>query len=73
MCALPQMVRPKGIMDIEMFKSIVDQSREFKMPIHNFHVFGDPLIYPKLEEDMQYFKKKRLRAGRVEYQRRSAQ
>ncbi|PCI34944.1 MAG: hypothetical protein COB53_11505 [Elusimicrobia bacterium] len=56
MCALPQMVRPKGIMKLEMFKSIVDQSVKYKMPIHNFHVFGDPLIYPQLEEAMKYFK-----------------
>lgn len=38
------------------FKKIVDQSREYQMPIHWLHHFSDTLIYPKLREALRYFK-----------------
>lgn len=48
--------RPIGHMDIGLFKEIVDQSTRFKMPIHWFHHFGEPLLYPHLREALRYFR-----------------
>lgn len=57
--------RPIGHMDINLFKKIVDQSKQYKMPIHWLHHFGDTLIYPKLNEALQYFKKHGYGPGNV--------
>lgn len=57
--------RPIGHMDIELFKTIVDQSKKFEMPIHWLHHFGDTLIYPKLREALQYFKQHGYGPGSV--------
>lgn len=57
--------RPIGHMDLELFKKIVDQSREYQMPIHWLHHFGDTLIYPKLREALRYFKNHGYGPGNV--------
>jgi sulfatase maturation enzyme AslB (radical SAM superfamily) len=49
--------RPLGHMDIDLFREIVDQSYHHDMPIHWFHHFGEPLLYPHFREAMSYFRK----------------
>ena len=47
----------KTHMPLGILKKIIDQSKEFKYPIHWFHDFGEPLLYPDLEEALSYFRK----------------
>lgn len=57
--------RPIGHMDLGLFKKIVDQSKQYQMPIHWLHHFGDTLIYPHLREALQYFKSNGYGPGNV--------
>lgn len=65
MCPYDQIKRQKGNMNIATFKKIVDQSEEFKYPIHWFHFFGETLLYPFLEESLVYFHKKGFGPGGI--------
>jgi hypothetical protein len=66
MCARSTgLTRPLGHMDIGLFREIVDQSASNDMPIHWFHHFGEPLIYPHFREAMTYFRRKGLGRGAI--------
>jgi radical SAM protein with 4Fe4S-binding SPASM domain len=52
-------------MEIELFREIVDQSSRYQMPIHWFHHFGEPLLYPHLRQAMAYFRQKGLGRGAI--------
>ncbi|WP_109095387.1 radical SAM protein [Azospirillum sp. TSH64] len=66
MCARPAgLNRNIGHMDLDLFKTIVDQSWVNQMPIHWFHHFGETLAYPYLREALSYFKEHGYGPGRV--------
>ena len=59
------LTRPIGHMDIGLFREIVDQSARYQMPIHWFHHFGEPLLYPHFREASEYFRKKGFGRGAI--------
>lgn len=66
MCAISNArKRVPGDMDLSLFKLIVDQSKAYEMPIHWFHHFGEPLLYPGLREALHYFKSNGIGPGAI--------
>ncbi|HVT14678.1 MAG TPA: radical SAM protein [Thermoanaerobaculia bacterium] len=65
MCTLGTMERPAGFMEPEVFRKVVDQSREMALPIEWFHVYGEPLLHPRIEEFMRYFQERGLGRGGI--------
>lgn len=65
MCPHSEMQRSKNDMDIAMFKKICDESLKFRMPIDWLSFYGEPLLYPHLEEALSYFSKYGLGKGCV--------
>jgi MoaA/NifB/PqqE/SkfB family radical SAM enzyme len=57
MCVYDKTTTNKTHMPLGILKKIIDQSKEFKYPIHWFHDFGEPLLCPDLEEALSYFRK----------------
>lgn len=52
MCFLPEMKRPKQDMDFELYKRIIDSTRNLRyVSLSNW---GEPLLYPNLIEAIQY-------------------
>ncbi len=46
-----------GHMDFDLFKSIVDEATSFGRKNFGLHLLGEPLLYPKIVEAIQYIKK----------------
>lgn len=45
-------------MDYELFKEIVDEASRYGRRSFSLHLFGEPLLYPKIVEAIQYIKRK---------------
>ena len=45
-------------MDFNLFKSIVDEATHYGPRSFSLHLFGEPLLYPKIWEAIRYIKKK---------------
>lgn len=48
-------------MDFELFKSIVDESSQYGTRSFSLHLFGEPLLYPKIMEAIGYIKQRNRR------------
>jgi radical SAM protein with 4Fe4S-binding SPASM domain len=48
----PEVIRSKKLMDLEMFKNIIQQVAPLTDQVC-FHLMGDPLVHPKLDEMVQ--------------------
>jgi len=48
MCSYPNMKRPKGFMEWELFEKIVNDAAENGHDIASLHFFGEPLLWPNL-------------------------
>ena len=48
----------KEDMDFELFKSIVDEASHYGPRSFSTHLFGEPLLYPRIIEALEYIKKK---------------
>lgn len=44
-------------MGFELFKSIIDEGRTYGPRSYSLHLFGEPLLYPKFFEAVEYIKK----------------
>ncbi len=60
MCPRKNMKRKVGFMDMGLFKKIIDQAR-WNDHVY-LHLFGDPLMHPKLVEMVQYCTDKGIKA-----------
>jgi radical SAM protein with 4Fe4S-binding SPASM domain len=58
MCPRDVMTRPKGLMDFEFFKEIIDQIPPHTIEKSWFHLYGEPLMHPQLPEMIQYARAK---------------
>ena len=60
MCPRELQSRPKGIMNIEMYKKLIDEISEHKDYVKRLHMhnFGEPLLDKKLPERIEYAKSK---------------
>ena len=60
MCPRELQSRPKGIMDFEMYKRLIDEISEHKDHVKRLHMhnFGEPLLDKKLPERIKYAKSK---------------
>jgi len=48
----------KEDMDFEMFKSIIDECNHYGPRSFSLHLFGEPLLYPRILEAIRYIKEK---------------
>jgi MoaA/NifB/PqqE/SkfB family radical SAM enzyme len=48
-------------MDFNLFKEIVDECSKYGVRSFSVHLFGEPLLYPKIEEAIGYIKKSNRR------------
>lgn len=48
-------------MDYDLFKRIIDESSEYGSRSFSLHLFGEPMLYPKIWEAIRYIKKKNRR------------
>ena len=44
-------------MDFELFKSIIDECKKYGPRSFSLHLFGEPLLYPKIIESIAYIKR----------------
>ena len=58
---LKQIVRPKGYMDFDVFKQIVDEMAPW-VRATTLHIWGEPLLHPRIFEMVEYCRKKGLRS-----------
>ncbi|WP_280921208.1 radical SAM/SPASM domain-containing protein [Methanolobus bombayensis] len=59
MCPREIMTRKEGVMDLELFKKVIDDTTKFKKPyLLTLHFSGEPLINKKLPEMIRYAKDK---------------
>jgi MoaA/NifB/PqqE/SkfB family radical SAM enzyme len=56
-----EQVRKKGYMDVELFKSIVDQMAPW-VQATTLHIWGEPLMHPKMFDMIEYCHKVGLRS-----------
>jgi MoaA/NifB/PqqE/SkfB family radical SAM enzyme len=56
-----EQLRKKGYMDFELFKSIVDEMAPW-VQATTLHIWGEPLMHPKMFEMIEYCRKKGLRS-----------
>jgi MoaA/NifB/PqqE/SkfB family radical SAM enzyme len=56
-----EQVRKKGYIDFELFKSIVDEMAPW-VQATTLHIWGEPLMHPKMFEMIDYCRKKGLRS-----------
>ena len=54
MCPRDSMNRPKGFMDFDFFRQVVDQIPPHRIEKSWFHLYGEPLLHPRLPEMMHY-------------------
>lgn len=45
-------------MDFDLFRAIIDESAHYGARSFSLHLFGEPLLYPKIIEAVRYIKKK---------------
>ena len=50
-----------GHMDFQLFKAIVDETSAYGARSFSLHLFGEPLLYPKFFESVEYIKQKNRR------------
>jgi len=48
-------------MDFSLFKAIIDEAQHYGARSFSLHLFGEPLLYPKFFESVEYIKKKNKR------------
>ncbi len=65
MCTLGTMERPAGFIEPDLFREVVDQSRRFGIEVDWFHIYGEPLLHPRIEELMAYFREHGLGLGGI--------
>ena len=58
MCARNTIKRETGYMDFGLFKKIIDQSALFGPRSFCLHIFGEPLLAPRITEMIKYLKDK---------------
>ncbi len=58
MCPRDSMKRPKGFMDFDLYREIIDQIPPHKIEKSWFHLYGEPLLHPKLPEMIRYARDK---------------
>lgn len=63
MCSLPEMTRKKTIMDMDLFKKIIDDAAESGIKKIWLNLFGEPLLDPLIFSRIKYAKSKSLYAG----------
>lgn len=51
----------KSHMDFNLFKSIIDEATNYGPRSFSLHLFGEPLLYPKVWESIRYIKEKNKR------------
>ena len=56
-----EQLRKKGYMDFELFKSIVDEMAPW-VQATTLHIWGEPLLHPKVFDMIEYCRKKGLRS-----------
>jgi sulfatase maturation enzyme AslB (radical SAM superfamily) len=56
-----EQVRKKGYIDFELFKSIVDEMAPW-VQATTLHIWGEPLMHPKMFDMIDYCRKKGLRS-----------
>lgn len=59
---LRQVNRPKGLMDLELFKKIIDDYKVFNSKLKKLWLYkdGEPLLHPKLCDMIKYAKEKNV-------------
>jgi radical SAM protein with 4Fe4S-binding SPASM domain len=62
MCPRSYMSRKKGIMDMGLFKKIIDESKG-KVEFVYLHLFGEPLIHPHIIDMIKYCKNAGIYTG----------
>ncbi|MFH0970356.1 MAG: radical SAM protein [Candidatus Diapherotrites archaeon] len=62
LCDNPFIERPKGFMDLEKFKKLIDETDSYVKSL-NFGVTAEPLLHPKIEEFIAYAKSKGKRTS----------
>lgn len=60
MCDRLGMTRQNGLMEMSLFKKIIDNAAEIGVPNVKLNRFGESLLHPNLIEMIQYCKKKRI-------------
>lgn len=60
MCPQPRQTRTAGFMSLELFKSIIDQVKDFAEVI-DLDLFGEILLHPKFDEFIRYGKSQGLK------------
>jgi len=63
MCPYSKMTRKKQHMKFETFKKIVDEIKNYPQGLSWFHMFGEPLLHPKVFDFIKYGKKVGLKIG----------
>lgn len=58
---LKQIVRPKGYMDFDVFKQIVDEMAPW-VRATTLHIWGEPLLHPRIFDMVEYCRRKGLRS-----------
>ncbi len=56
MCDRESMTRKQGFMDMELFRKVIDNAADIRVPIVKLNRFGEPLIHPSLIEMIRYTK-----------------
>jgi hypothetical protein len=56
-CTREKLTRPLGVMDLQLFRKIVDECAQNKIRSLHLHNFGEPLLDPELCERIKYAKK----------------
>ena len=63
MCPRLNMKRPTGYMEIDLFKSIIDQIKDYAELVYLSGGLGDPMLHPKYPEMVNYSRKNDVRVG----------
>lgn len=58
MCARNFMTERIGYMDLSLFKKVIDEGAEYKLPSIKLNFRGEPLLHPKLPKMVKYAKDK---------------
>ena len=62
MCPQPTMKRPKGFMDFDFFKKVIDENRMYLEEV-GLHHFGEALIHPRIVDMIAYTNERDVFAG----------
>jgi|TARA_B110000503_G_C7075924_1_gene382888 MoaA/NifB/PqqE/SkfB family radical SAM enzyme len=63
MCSRVNMERSVGFMTIELFKKIIDESKDYAEIVHFAGGLGDPMLHPKFEQFINYAKINNVKVG----------